>query len=188
MMKLRDLSLIVFLLCTILGRADAAGDIPEGTWLRVNTDRQDLLLMKADEIVRRYDNISIGRGGASDSRRLRDGATPLGRYHVTEITRETDFHVFIRLDYPSLADTRQAYKAGRIDMATYERFRRAAIDGRPPPQDTILGGNIGIHGIGAGDPDIHENFNWTRGCVALTNEQLDDLLPSVHPGMTVVIE
>jgi hypothetical protein len=176
---------LVFLLCTNLVPTYAASDTPRGSWLRVDTDKQELLLMRGDKVVRRYDNIAIGRGGASSSRQLRDGATPLGRYYVIEITRETGFHVFIRLDYPSITDARQALKAGRIDNATYERFRRAAIDGRPSPQNTILGGNIGI---GEGDPAIHEDFNWTRGCVALTNAQLDDLLPSVRIGTPVVIE
>jgi L,D-peptidoglycan transpeptidase YkuD (ErfK/YbiS/YcfS/YnhG family) len=50
-----------------------------------------------------------------------------------------------------------------------------------------LGGSIGIHGVGAGNRRIHEDFNWTEGCVALTNEQIDDLDRYIHIGTRVVI-
>jgi lipoprotein-anchoring transpeptidase ErfK/SrfK len=56
-----------------------------------------------------------------------------------------------------------------------------------PPQHTPLGGYIGIHGIGNGDTQIHETVNWTNGCVALTNQQIDDLETWVYIGMRVAI-
>ncbi len=68
-------------------------------------------------------------------------------------------------------------------MAILRAFQEQAI----PPQETPLGGYIGIHGIGRGDPAIHQKFNWTQGCIALTNRQIDDLSKWVHVGMRVVI-
>ena len=69
---------------------------------------------------------------------------------------------------------------------TYERVRTAWSNGRTPPQDTPLGGQIGIHGVGAGDPRIHSaGINWTSGCVALDNHQIDALRPMVKKGMRV---
>ena len=62
-----------------------------------------------------------------------------------------------------------------------------AEGGRPPPQDTALGGYIGIHGVGAGDPAVHEDFNWTEGCVALTDAQIDALLRHITVGTAVEI-
>ena len=59
--------------------------------------------------------------------------------------------------------------------------------GKTPPQDTPLGGQIGIHGIGNGDQDIHHNYNWTNGCIALTNEQIDQLGKWIKPGVLVNI-
>jgi L,D-peptidoglycan transpeptidase YkuD (ErfK/YbiS/YcfS/YnhG family) len=56
-----------------------------------------------------------------------------------------------------------------------------------PPQNTILGGAIGIHGIGNGDPEIHKRFHWTEGCVAVTNEQIERLAELVDIGTRVVI-
>jgi murein L,D-transpeptidase YafK len=143
--------------------------------------------MQGGQVVHRYENISIGRGGASTHKRVRDGATPIGHYHVTEITRNSNFHVFIRLDYPNAEDAQRAYDEGRLDKRSYQRIVRAFRNGQPPPQNTSLGGAIGIHGLGKADPDIHGDFNWTRGCVAMTNEQVDDLVSRIRVGMTVII-
>ena len=63
----------------------------------------------------------------------------------------------------------------------------AIKNGRTPPQNTPLGGHIGIHGVGAGDPRIHTNFNWTNGCVALTNEQVTRLAALIKVGTRVEI-
>jgi hypothetical protein len=65
--------------------------------------------------------------------------------------------------------------------------RRALRTNSVPPQNTPLGGFIGIHGIGIGDPKIHALFNWTEGCIALTNEQVDELAQWVHVGTPVTI-
>jgi len=50
-----------------------------------------------------------------------------------------------------------------------------------------LGGGIGIHGIGRGDLDIHRQYNWTNGCVALDNDQITDLARWIGVGTRVVI-
>lgn len=66
-------------------------------------------------------------------------------------------------------------------------IRRAHKRGEVPPQNTGLGGLIGIHGIGAGDADMHREYNWTNGCVALTNEEIDRLVEWVDVGTLVEI-
>lgn len=52
----------------------------------------------------------------------------------------------------------------------------------------MIGGQIGIHGLGAGDKEIHKVFNWTHGCIALTNEQIDQLTRWVGKGTVVKVE
>jgi lipoprotein-anchoring transpeptidase ErfK/SrfK len=51
-----------------------------------------------------------------------------------------------------------------------------------------LGGHIGIHGVGRGDLRIHQQFDWTQGCIALTNEQIEQLQNLVRVGDRVVIQ
>ena len=67
------------------------------------------------------------------------------------------------------------------------RFVGPFMTGDIPPQVTPLGGYLGIHGVGEGDPGIHADFNWTHGCIALTNQQIDDLAGWIRIGMRVVV-
>ena len=46
---------------------------------------------------------------------------------------------------------------------------------------------IGIHGIGNGDIEVHKEYNWTNGCVALTNEEIDELVKWINIGTPVEI-
>jgi L,D-peptidoglycan transpeptidase YkuD (ErfK/YbiS/YcfS/YnhG family) len=95
--------------------------------------------------------------------------------------------LFIGLDYPNLDYARQAYQQKRIDSVDYFHIRVALKQGRVPPQDTPLGGAIGIHGVGAGSAWVHANFDWTDGCVALDNQQIWRLAQWVQVGTRVEI-
>ena len=57
-----------------------------------------------------------------------------------------------------------------------------------PPQNTPLGGQIGIHGLGHANEKIHQVFDWTHGCIALTNPQIDQLSQWVDTGTVVKIK
>ena len=132
-----------------------------------------------------FSDIAIGRYGAATDRRKGDHKTPLGHFIIGWITDKTSFHRFFGLLYPSKEYAERAFQAGLLDKKTWDRIRQALAAGRLPPQNTVLGGNLGIHGIGKGDKKIHEQFNWTNGCVALTNEQIDrlsELDKDRHPG------
>lgn len=177
-------ALLVFtLLCTAVNATAQGGEV----WLLVDTQNKTLTVMQAGKIRRSYSNISIGRGGASPDKRRNDDKTPLGEFRIGRIDPDSHFHLFLGFDYPSLAQAERALEAGDIDGQMYLRIRQALRSAKIPPQQTPLGGYIGIHGVGAGDPRIHEEFNWTSGCIALTNEQIDDLARWVRLGMRVVI-
>lgn len=158
-----------------------------GLWIRVDPRTLTLTLMQDDRPRRVFENISIGRYGATRDKRLHDNRTPIGRYRITHITADTPYHLFIGIDYPNRGDAERGLAAGLIDRKTYRAIINAQEAGRPPPQHTRLGGYLGIHGLGQGDPRIHADFNWTEGCIALTNEQIDELARWVKPGMPVVI-
>lgn len=156
-------------------------------WLVVDTESLTLTVLDAGKTVRRYDGIAIGRGGAGSDKRGNDDRTPLGEYRITHVTTNSDFHIFIGINYPNLDDAERGRAQGLISGRDFDAIRNAVLAGRQPPQDTALGGHIGIHGLGAGDPGIHAVFNWTNGCVALTNEQIADLAARIQPGTRVVI-
>lgn len=174
--------LLACLLLLVTGPA-SAGEV----WVDVDTDKRTLSVLDGSEIVLAFENIAVGRNGVSAEKSAHDRTTPLGTYHIRHINNASRFQLFFGLDYPTPEQAANAYRSHRINAAELEKIYRAHERGEEPPFDTPLGGAIGIHGIGNGDPRIHEDFNWTDGCVALTNEQVDELAKWVQPGTVVVI-
>jgi murein L,D-transpeptidase YafK len=156
-------------------------------WVLVDTQADVLSVMKGERPLKTFSNIALGRGGTSLERRRGDGRTPLGVFRVGWVNWNSSFHIFIGLDFPSWDYALRARERRIIDDKTYNAIRDALLSGYTPPQDTALGGHIGIHGLGSADPAIHKVFNWTKGCIALTDEQMEQLVNWVHAGTKVVI-
>jgi murein L,D-transpeptidase YafK len=179
---------VALLVAAILGAPAvswANGKLP---WLLVDTQARTLTVFSAENrVLARFNNISIGSGGAAQIHRRGDETTPLGVFHVSWIDRRSRYDTFFGLDYPSEWIARRAYAEGIISQAEFDAIIVALQQHRTPPQNTPLGGRLGIHGIGRGDPGIQEAFNWTNGCVALTNPQIRRLSRWVHIGTRVVI-
>jgi murein L,D-transpeptidase YafK len=159
----------------------------DDVWLVVDTEHHLLDVMQGDELKQTFENISIGRGGSAWARVRGDHKTPLGNFHIAWVNENSRFYRFFGLDYPNLDHADRAYREGRLSGRARNAVRKAFNAGQPPPQDTPLGGFIGIHGVGAGNPIIHNGLNWTDGCIALTNEQIDQLTRWVRVGTLVVI-
>lgn len=160
---------------------------PEPVRILVDTANSTLSVKRGTSTLLTVPDVAIGRYGATAQKRRGDGMTPLGRYRVAWLKPNHGHHYFIGIDYPAVDDARRGHAAGLINEAQLRAIERAHRDGRVPPQDTPLGGQIGIHGIGQGDPEVHANYNWTRGCVAVTDVQLDQLLPWIRLGTPVEI-
>lgn len=177
------LTLIVASLLCLLSSAARS----DNSWLLVETEKMTLSVMSGNAAKQIYKHVSLGRGGISTDRIKGDQITPLGEYHISRVSTDSPFHLFIGLDYPNLDQAMRALLDGKINARQFGAIRKALAQKKEPPQNTALGGNIGIHGVGSGSPEIHKRFNWTNGCVALTNEQVDDLIRRIHVGMRVVI-
>ncbi len=177
--------LLLFTAQLVVATVSAQGN---KVWILVDTTRLTVTVMEGDQVRRTYANISIGRGGTTPDKRRNDDKTPLGEYHIVRIAPETPFHRFFGFDYPTLEQADRALQAGVIDQRQFAQIRRAIRSKEVPPQATPLGGFIGIHGVGAGDVRVHGDFNWTNGCIALTNEQIDDLAQWIDIGTRVVIK
>jgi murein L,D-transpeptidase YafK len=176
---------ILWLAVLSLARPAAAQD--SEVWVLVDTVEMTLSILQGTERLRIYENISIGRGGTTQDKRRDDKKTPLGEFRISRISQITPFHRFFGLDYPTPEQAERALEQGVISERQYTRIREARRRGKAPPQNTPLGGYIGIHGVGAGDPVIHQDFNWTNGCIALSNEQVDDMRKWLRIGTRVVV-
>jgi hypothetical protein len=175
------------LVLLLLWFGSADGRAADPTWLRIDTDALTLSVMRGAHAALTFEDIAIGRFGATAAKRRGDDMTPIGMFRITDIRASDAFHRFVALDYPSRDRAREALAAGLIDDSTHARIVAAHRGHRAPPQDTVLGGHIGIHGLGRGDPEIHAALNWTQGCIALTDAQIDRLLPWLRLGMPVEI-
>lgn len=153
----------------------------------VDTESARLQIFDGKKLKASLDNIAIGRYGATAAKRLGDGKTPLGSFRVRWIRKDGKFHYFIGLDYPNREAADRGLATGLIDAGQHRQIEAALEQGKAPPQNTPLGGYIGLHGIGQGDPAIHRDFNWTRGCVAVTDQQLNVLLQWITIGTPVEI-
>ncbi|MDA8128868.1 MAG: L,D-transpeptidase [Betaproteobacteria bacterium] len=157
-------------------------------WILVDTEALTLTVFSGNNhVLARFPNISIGSGGAAAYHLRGDQTTPRGTFHVSWVDRQSRFGTFYGLDYPSAPVARLAYFEGRISGEEFDAIMNALQHHRTPPQNTPLGGQLGIHGLGGGDPDVQQAVNWTDGCVALGNRQLRRLSNWIHIGTRVVI-
>jgi len=122
-----------------------------------------------------------GLGFAPEGHKQRegDGRTPEGWY-TTSDKPWSSFHAAIAVHYPSVQDARTAASEGRITPATRDRIVAAQRAGKKPPQTTAMGGEILLHGGGS-------SSDWTLGCVALEDADIDDLRSRLPTGMTVQV-
>lgn len=110
----------------------------------------------------------LGVNGLREKRHSGDKATPEGRYRITEARQNgaTRYYKALMLDYPNATD-----------RARFDTDRRLGLI---PPR-AGLGGLIEIHGEGG------EGRDWTDGCVALTNRDMDSLFRWSQVGTPVTI-
>jgi len=113
-------------------------------------------------------NAELGVKGLRQKLHSGDQATPEGRYRVTQVRGpgRTQYYKALLLDYPNSED-RARYAYGR---------RTGAVPGRAG-----IGSLIEIHGDGG------QGRDWTDGCVALRNDDMDRLFTRARQGMTVTI-
>ena len=156
----------------------------------ISKKNHELIIEKAGEVVKKY-HIASGKGGKGTKREQGDSKTPQGVYRISKFKKSSRFHYFIQLDYPNLIDAWYGYKNKTIDAEDFKRIATAYKNREAPPQDTNLGGFIGIHGLGEQSEKkltIHKEINWTEGCIALTNEEINDLRKFVDVGTPVIIK
>ena len=128
--------------------------------------------------------VSLGFGAdAGPKRREGDGRTPEGTYFVCTKNAASRFHLSLGISYPNAQDAREAFARGEIDEATRKRLVRAAKDGLRPDWQTPLGGFIMLHGE---HPEGRAG-DWTAGCVALDNANMEVLFSLARLGDGVEI-
>lgn len=167
--------------------ADQRDQDPALTVIDVDAKKREMRITRGDELLAVFNPVSTGRWGASDTKRLGDGKSPLGVFRIVWVQAEGQFGPFLGIDYPSVERAQRALADSEITRKEYDAIVEAHRRGRIPPQNTRLGGYIGIHGLGRADPGIHADVDWTQGCIAVTNEEMERLLHWAGVGTRVII-
>lgn len=178
---------VLSVLPVLLSLNTGASEKDESIWLLVETIPHVLKVMEGDHDLEVFERIAIGRHGVGLFKERGDYKTPLGEYRIGWINENSRYHKFFGFTYPNRENAARAYETGLIGLDTYRTILRTSVGAAVPPQNTILGGQIGIHGLGRANPAVHEVFDWTQGCIAMTNEQIDRLSAWVKKGTLVII-
>src|SRR5262244_2401394 len=139
-----------------------------------------LVLFDGEKPVRAY-RIGLGLSPVGNKVRLGDRRTPEGDFYVFTRNDKSAFYLSLGISYPNAAHAQRGLRDGLITRAQYDAIMKALKAGTAPPQNTKLGGDIYIHGNGAGS-------DWTWGCVALENDEMKELYDAVGVGTPVIIK
>ncbi|HEX4512177.1 MAG TPA: L,D-transpeptidase family protein [Polyangiaceae bacterium] len=139
----------------------------------IKKNAHELALYSGATFIKKY-SVAIGPGGPGFKHREGDKVTPVGHYHVI-MHQPSQFHQFLRLDYPNAEDR--------------ARFASLKTSGELPKEATI-GGDIGIHGAPPQPQwkSIHKTVDWTLGCIAVDDAEIDEIGFLVADGTPVEIE
>jgi murein L,D-transpeptidase YafK len=146
----------------------------------VRKSRRQLLLFSGDKLVRTY-RVGLGLSPSGDKVREGDRRTPEGDFYIFTKNDKSAYYLSLGISYPNAVHAQRGLRDGLITKAQYDGIIRALRSGKAPPQNTPLGGEIYIHGNGAGS-------DWTWGCVALENQDIRELFAAVSIGTPVTIE
>lgn len=157
-------------------------------WIRVSKRDQTLYLFEGTRLVTKIP-ADFGPNVVSDKERRGsavnpdDWRTPTGVFFIANKNPRSQYYKALVLNYPNAEDAERGLRQQYISQAEYEAIVQAEKDIRMPPMNTALGGWIEIHGNGTGS-----RSNWTKGCVAVPDRQMDFLWDWVHVGTPVLIE
>jgi hypothetical protein len=122
--------------------------------------------------------IGLGNHPGGHKQQEGDGRTPEGFYQVCSKESATQLGPWIGLDYPNRQDAwagRLQNQVSWLELTRWNWFWR-----KEPPQTTRLGGQVGIHGGGS-------RRNWTLGCIALDEPDIQELFQRLPIGAWVEI-
>jgi murein L,D-transpeptidase YafK len=148
-----------------------------------------LTLYKGMTPVKTYPAV-FGRGFSDgDKRMMGDLRTPEGDFYICTMNPSKRFYKFMGLSYPGLKHAEQGLQERLITQAEYLKIKKAIDDRQAPTWGTRLGGAIGIHGRTEppGLDGRSEARNWTEGCIALANADVDEIFSVVALGTAVTV-
>ena len=151
---------------------------PPDVRIEIDKSERSLVLFSGDAPVKRY-RVGLGEP-AGDKLQQGDRRTHNGRFQVVTRNDRSQYHLFLGLSYPDAEDARRGLASGLISQTEARAIEDADRAGWQPSWNTRLGGAIGIHG-GGGESD------WTLGCVAVSNAEIEEIWAVTRMGTVVEV-
>ncbi len=145
----------------------------------ISKSEHRLYLFEDDRLVKSYP-IGLGKVPRGDKVRQGDHRTPDGVFYICTKNPKSRFHLSLGISYPTIEDAERGLRQGLISWREYQEIVSAIKRGQRPPWNTALGGAICIHGGGA-------YWDWTEGCIALDNRDIEELYRIVPVGTPILI-
>ena len=133
----------------------------------VEKHKHRLTLFQMGIPVRTY-QVALGKNPVGDKLRAGDNKTPEGLFRIDYKNPDSRYHMALHISYP---DAEHLAKSRAVHA--------------------IPGGDIMIHGLPAAYADVgdkHRLFDWTEGCIAVTNAEIDEIWRAVPPGSPILIK
>jgi tetratricopeptide (TPR) repeat protein len=126
-----------------------------------------LMLISKGEVLKTY-KIALGGNPDGPKERQGDNKTPEGTYVIDSRNKNSRYHLSLHISYPNEKDKKRAKELG-----------------------VSPGGNIMIHGIKNGYAwvgDSHTEVDWTKGCIAVTDDEIEEIARLAPTGTIVEIK
>lgn len=135
--------------------------------VKVDKSENKMYLLKRGEVVKEY-HVAFGENPKGHKEQEGDERTPEGMYTLDYKKEDSSFYRSMHISYPNQIDLQRAKKAG-----------------------VSAGGFIMVHGQQSRQKRLSrltQKFNWTNGCIALTNSEMDEFMDLVGVGTTIHIQ
>jgi len=117
--------------------------------------------------LRRY-SVALGKNPVGDKIGRGDGRTPEGLFYIESRNAQSKYHLALRISYPDVAHRDLAARRG-----------------------VAPGGDIMIHGLPAAFASVgalHRQQDWTEGCIAVTNDEIEEIWRAIPNGARILIQ
>ena len=154
------------ILLLLFGMLAAEGPATKADQVIVVKNQRTLILLSHEKVLRTY-KVALGRTPVGAKEQEGDHKTPEGRYILDRRNAASRFYKSIHISYPNEQDKQRAAQHG-----------------------VSAGGDIMIHGLPNGFGWLgaaHRTLDWTDGCVAVTNAEMDEIWELVPDGTPIEI-
>lgn len=163
-MKAYLLALLSFLACTAFAQSGRPSE--QADKVVILKSERTLKLLRSGKLIKTY-KVALGNQPKGAKEQQGDGKTPEGDYFIDSRNAKSAFYKSLHISYPNKRDIENAKTKG-----------------------VNAGGDIFIHGIGKKYGWLgaaHRLHDWTLGCIAVTNEEIDEIWTLVPNGTSVEI-